>query len=157
MSIIGRIRVLVCVALFIALVGSIGSSPLNISAAVAGAGPEAAGDGDGTKKVKKRRGPPPWVHKEFLDVCRTCHKPDGRGGRSYGGYAANLHETELSKEGLVLIIEEGREENGMPAFKGILGKRTIDAVAQYIIDNFKGVPLDEAVRGHAGNPDYINE
>ena len=45
---------------------------------------------------------------------------------------------------------------GMPAFEGIIGERTMRAVAQYIEDHFKGVPLDAAVAGHAANPDLIN-
>ena len=155
MKICGFMRVLACLALVVVLFSRWDSGPLSIYWAEAGAGPDAAG-GEGEPKKKKKLQPRPLVHTEFLDICGTCHKPDGRGGRSYGGYAANLHETELELEGLVLIIKHGREDMGMPAFDGIIGERTMRAVAQYILDNFKGVPLDAAVAGHAGNPDLIN-
>lgn len=156
MKIFGFVWMLGCVALGAVLLSQWDNGPLAIQSVEAGAGPDAAG-GDGEAKPKKKKlKPRPIVHKEFLDICRTCHKPDGRGGRSYGGYAANLHETELELEGLVYIIKYGREDMGMPAFEGIIGERTMYAVAQYILDNFKGVPLDDAVAGHAGNPDLIN-
>jgi cytochrome c553 len=154
MNICGLIKVLACLAMVLVLFSRWDDGPLSIYSAEAGAGPEAGGGGQKTKKTALK--PRLLVHKEFLDICGTCHKPDGRGGRSYGGYAANLHETELEKDGLVLIITHGRVDMGMPAFDGIIGSRTIDAVARYIIDNFKGVPLDAAVAGHAGNPDLIN-
>ncbi|MBT05890.1 MAG: hypothetical protein CMM32_03115 [Rhodospirillaceae bacterium] len=149
------IKVLGCLALVIGLFSHWERGPLGIYPAEAGAGPDATG-AEAEPKKKKKLKPRPIVHKEFLDICRTCHKPDGRGGRSYGGYAANLHETELDLEGLVYIIKYGREDMGMPAFEGVIGERTMYAVAQFIIDNFKGVPLDDSVAGHAGNPDLIN-
>ena len=155
MSIRKIIKVLGCLALVLRLVSHWNNGPLGVYSAEAGAGPVAAG-GEAEPKKKKKLKVRPIVHKEFLDICRTCHKPDGRGGRSYGGYAANLHETELELEGLVYIIKYGREDMGMPAFEGVIKERTMYAVAQYILDNFKGVPLDDAVAGHAGNPDLIN-
>ena len=39
---------------------------------------------------KKRTGPPPIVYTEFPNQCARCHKPDGRGGPAYGGFAADL-------------------------------------------------------------------
>ena len=155
MSIRKIIKVLGCLALVLGLFSLWNNGPLGVYSAEAGAGPDAAG-GEAEPKKKKKLKVRPIVHKEFLDICRTCHKPDGRGGRSYGGYAANLHETELELEGLVYIIKYGREDMGMPAFEGVIKERTMYAVAQYILDNFKGVPLDDAVAGHAGNPDLIN-
>ena len=153
MKIIGLIRVLGCLALCFAFFGSLGDVPFSISGAEAGAGPDAvkaeAGPEAVKEKKKKRRGPPPLVHTEFYGLCATCHKPDGRGGRSYGGYAANLHETELELEGLIYFMKYGRPDKGMPSFDGIIGDRVMNAVANYIIDHFKGKPLAEGLEAHS--------
>ena len=132
-----------------------GTVPFSISGALAGAGPDAvkveaeAGPEAVKEEKKKRKGPPPLVHTEFYGLCSTCHKPDGRGGRSYGGYAANLHETELELEGLIYFMKYGRPEKGMPSFDGIIGERVMNAVANYIIDHFKGKPLAEGLEAHS--------
>ena len=154
---LGLIRVLGCLTLCFVLFSSVGAVPFSISGAAAGAGPDAvkadSGDEAGPevveKKKKKIKGPPPLVHTEFYGLCATCHKPDGRGGRSYGGYAANLHETELELEGLIYFMTYGRPDKGMPAFEGVIGKRVMNAIANYIIDNFKGKPLAEGMEEHS--------
>ena len=74
--------------------------------------------------------------------CARCHKHDGVGGPSYGGYAANLRETMLDHEELVMVITEGRRTLGMPEFKSRLSKREINALATYIEREFKGKPLE---------------
>ena len=155
MKIVGLIRVLGCLALCFAFFSSLGSVLFNISGAEAGAGPDAvkAEAETGPEVVKEERkkikGPPPLVHTEFYGLCATCHKSDGRGGRSYGGYAANLHKTELELEGLIYFMKYGRPEKGMPAFDGIIGERVMNAVANYIIDHFKGKPLAEGLEAHS--------
>ena len=68
--------------------------------------------------------------------CARCHKPTGIGGPSYGGYAANLRETMLDHEELVMVITEGRRTLGMPEFKSSLSKREISALATFIEDEF---------------------
>ncbi|MEM7190405.1 MAG: cytochrome c [Pseudomonadota bacterium] len=88
-------------------------------------------------------GPPPIVYKEFPNQCARCHKPDGRGGPAYGGFAADLRETGLDKEGLIYIITEGIRLNGMPEFKTTMSKREIDGIAQYIVDNIIGKYYDK--------------
>ena len=75
--------------------------------------------------------------------CARCHKPTGIGGPSYGGYAANLRETMLDHEELVMVITEGRRTLGMPEFKSSLSKREISALATFIEDEFNGKPLEE--------------
>lgn len=105
-----------------------------IAAALAGAQAQAA--------EKKRTGPPPKVYTEFPNQCARCHKPDGRGGPAYGGFAADLRATELDKEGLVYIISEGVRSRGMPEFKSTLTKREIDGIAQFIVDKFQGKYFD---------------
>ena len=153
MKIVGLIRVLGCLALCFAFFSALGAVPFSISGAEAGAGPDAVKAEAGPEAVKeekkKRKGPPPLVHTEFYGLCSTCHKPDGRGGRSYGGYAANLHETELELEGLIYFMTYGRPDKGMPAFEGVIGKRVMNAIANYIIDNFKGKPLAEGMEEHS--------
>ena len=153
MKIVGLIRVLGCLALCFAFFSSLGAVPFSISGAEAGAGPDAVKAEAGPEAVKeekkKRKGPPPLVHTEFYGLCATCHKPDGRGGRSYGGYAANLHETELELEGLIYFMTYGRPDKGMPAFEGVIGKRAMNAIANYILDNFKGKPLAEGMEEHS--------
>ena len=91
----------------------------------------------------RRSGPPPKVIHEFPNVCARCHKADGRGGPAYGGFAADLRVTLLTHEELVTIITDGRRDRGMPAFKGVIGKRQIDAIATFIEKNFKGQPIEE--------------
>ena len=151
MKIVGLIRVLGRLALCFVLFGSVGAVSFSISGAEAGAGPDAVKAEPEAVKEKKRKikGPPPLVHTEFYGLCATCHKPDGRGGRSYGGYAANLHETELELEGLIYFMTYGRPDKGMPAFEGVIGKRVMNAIANYIIDNFKGKPLAEGMEEHS--------
>jgi len=155
MKIVGLIRVLGRLALCFVLFGSVGAVSFSISGAEAGAGPDAVkAEAEAEpevveKKKKKIKGPPPLVHTEFYGLCATCHKPDGRGGRSYGGYAANLHETELELEGLIYFMTYGRPDKGMPAFEGVIGKRVMNAIANYIIDNFKGKPLAEGMEEHS--------
>ena len=155
MKILGLIRVLGCLTLCFVLFGSVGAVSFSISGAEAGAGPdavkaEAEVEPEAVKEKKKKiKGPPPLVHTEFYGLCATCHKPDGRGGRSYGGYAANLHETELELEGLIYFMTYGRPDKGMPAFEGVIGKRVMNAIANYILDNFKGKPLAEGMEEHS--------
>ena len=155
MKIVGLIRVLGRLALCFVLFGSVGAVSFSISGAEAGAGPDAvkaeaeAGPEAVKEEKKKIKGPPPLVHTEFYGLCATCHKPDGRGGRSYGGYAANLHETELELEGLIYFMKYGRPDKGMPSFDGIIGDRGMNAVANYIIDHFKGKPLAEGLEAHS--------
>ena len=155
MKIVGLIRVLGRLALCFVLFGSVGAVSFSISGAEAGAGPdavkaEAEAEPEAVKEKKRKiKGPPPLVHTEFYGLCSTCHKPDGRGGRSYGGYAANLHETELELEGLIYFMTYGRPDKGMPAFEGVIGKRVMNAIANYIIDNFRGKPLAEGMEEHS--------
>ena len=106
---------------------------------------------DGTQahaaEKKKRSGPPPIVYTEFPNQCARCHKPDGRGGPAYGGFAADLRASELDKDGFIYFITEGVRQRGMPEFKSTLSKREIDGIAQYIVDNIQGKYYDEN-----GNP-----
>ncbi len=81
------------------------------------------------------------ILRSFPVACAVCHKADGRGGPAYGGYAANLRETVLTHEELVAAITDGRQDRGMPTFKGVMTKRKIDAIATYIEGNFKGKPV----------------
>ena len=96
---------------------------------------------------KKRIGPPPIVYTEFPNQCARCHKPDGRGGPAYGGFAADLRASELDKDGFIYFITEGVRQRGMPEFKSTMGKRQIDGIAQYIVDKIQGKYFDEN-----GNP-----
>ena len=91
---------------------------------------------------KRRIGPPPKVYKAFPVVCTRCHKPDGRGGPAYGGFAADLRATGLDREGLIQVITEGVRARGMPEFKTVLTKREIEGLATYIDERVKGVYLD---------------
>lgn len=91
---------------------------------------------------KRRIGPPPKVYKTLPNVCARCHKPDGRGGPSYGGFAADLRATALDKDGLIRTITKGVRLRGMPEFKSVLSKREIEGLATYIDERIKGVYLD---------------
>lgn len=76
--------------------------------------------------------------KETFVKCQGCHKADGSGGTGYGGFAANLRDTKLDHNGLVDVITNGRQNRGMPPFKGVLSESDIDALATYIETEFKG-------------------
>lgn len=70
--------------------------------------------------------------------CARCHKSDGRGGPSYGGFAADLRATVLTHEEIVGVVTKGRRNKGMPTFKKVLSKREIELVATFIETEFKG-------------------
>ena len=94
------------------------------------------------EEKKKRIGPPPKVYNELPVICAKCHKPDGRGGPAYGGFAADLRATELDHAGLFQIISDGVRQKGMPEFKSVLTKREMEGIATYIEERIKGVYLD---------------
>ena len=78
--------------------------------------------------------------KRLYNRCVPCHKQDGSGGPSYGGYAANLRDTQLNHDEIVAVITNGRRDKGMPTFKPILSKREIETVARFIQTQFKPEP-----------------
>lgn len=78
--------------------------------------------------------------KRLYKRCVPCHKQDGSGGPSYGGYAANLRDTQLNHEEIVAVITHGRRNKGMPTFKPILSKGEIETVAKFIQTQFKPEP-----------------
>lgn len=78
--------------------------------------------------------------KRLYKRCVPCHKQDGSGGPSYGGYAANLRDTQLNHEEIVAVITNGRRDKGMPTFKPILSKGEIETVARFIQTQFKVEP-----------------
>lgn len=49
--------------------------------------------------------------------CVGCHNWTGTGGGGYGGSAANLRATELTREQIVETIRCGRPATGMPYFE----------------------------------------
>lgn len=81
--------------------------------------------------------------RKFPNACARCHKRDGRGGPSYGGYAADLRDTVLDHEDIVTVITDGRRNLGMPSFKGVLTTRKIDAIASFIEKRYIGRTADE--------------
>ena len=78
--------------------------------------------------------------KRLYNRCVPCHKQDGSGGPSYGGYAANLRDTQLNHEEIVAVITNGRRNKGMPTFKPVLSKGEIETVAKFIQTQFKAEP-----------------
>jgi mono/diheme cytochrome c family protein len=69
--------------------------------------------------------------------CVLCHKYDGRGGPSEGGYGADLRVTKLTFEELVEVITAGRAGKGMPPFKGIVDEENIETLAHFIQKDLK--------------------
>jgi mono/diheme cytochrome c family protein len=69
--------------------------------------------------------------------CVLCHKYDGRGGPSEGGYGADLRVTKLTYEELVEVITVGRAGKGMPPFKGIVDDENIETLAHFIQKDLK--------------------
>lgn len=97
-----------------------------------GAATAQASDADAAAELRKG--------KRLYKRCVPCHKQDGSGGPSYGGYAANLRDTQLNHEEIVAVITNGRRDKGMPTFKPILSKREIETVARFIQTQFKPEP-----------------
>lgn len=75
--------------------------------------------------------------RELFQACVLCHKYDGRGGPSEGGYGADLRVTQLTYEELIQVITDGRVSKGMPAFKGILDDSKIATLANFIKNDLK--------------------
>ena len=75
--------------------------------------------------------------RELFQNCVLCHKYDGRGGPSEGGYGADLRVTKLTHEELVEVITIGRAGKGMPPFKGMLDDEKIETLAYFIRKDLK--------------------
>ncbi|NIO38892.1 MAG: hypothetical protein GTO41_01050 [Burkholderiales bacterium] len=75
--------------------------------------------------------------KIFSEYCVLCHKYDGRGGHSEGGWGADLRQTPLTREQLIVIIAYGRQAKGMPPFKDLLEEEKIETLADFILDDLR--------------------
>jgi mono/diheme cytochrome c family protein len=73
----------------------------------------------------------------FSTNCVLCHKYDGRGGPSEGGYGADLRVTTLTREEVLQVITNGRLNKGMPPFKGILDSDMIETLATFVKEDLK--------------------
>ena len=111
-----------------ALLGLLGGVCLTF----AGAAWSQTSDADAAAELRKG--------KRLYKRCVPCHKQDGSGGPSYGGYAANLRDTLLNHEEIVAVITDGRRKKGMPTFKPIMSAREIETVARFIQTQFKPAP-----------------
>lgn len=75
--------------------------------------------------------------RELFQSCVLCHKYDGRGGPSEGGYGADLRVTSLTREQLIFIITYGRQPKGMPPFKDLLDASKIETLADFILNDLR--------------------
>jgi len=75
--------------------------------------------------------------RQLFQSCVLCHKYDGRGGPSEGGYGADLRVTTLTYEQLIHVITYGREARGMPPFKDLLEESKIETLAKFIMEDLK--------------------
>jgi mono/diheme cytochrome c family protein len=75
--------------------------------------------------------------RDLFQNCVLCHKYDGRGGPSEGGYAADLRVTKLTREEVVGVITNGRPAKGMPPFAGMLDEYKINTLATFIKEELK--------------------
>ena len=75
--------------------------------------------------------------RELFQNCVLCHKYDGRGGPSEGGYGADLRVTKLTREELIQVITDGRMAKGMPPFKGMLDEEKIETLVTFIKEELK--------------------
>jgi mono/diheme cytochrome c family protein len=73
----------------------------------------------------------------FTTNCVLCHKYDGRGGPSEGGYGADLRVTKLTHEEIIEVVTNGRAGKGMPPFKGIVDDDNIETLAYFIKKDLK--------------------
>ena len=65
----------------------------------------------------------------YASLCQLCHGADGK--RGFGG-ATNLTTSALSMEETILVIAKGR--NTMQAYEKQLDRKSIEAVAAYIME-----------------------
>lgn len=75
--------------------------------------------------------------RDLFQNCVLCHKYDGRGGPSEGGYGADLRVTKLTREEVIQVITNGRLAKGMPPFKGILDEEKIETLATFVKEELK--------------------
>jgi mono/diheme cytochrome c family protein len=75
--------------------------------------------------------------RQLFQSCVLCHKYDGRGGPSEGGYGADLRVTTLTRDQLIHVITYGREAKGMPPFKDLLSESKIETITDFILDDLK--------------------
>jgi mono/diheme cytochrome c family protein len=75
--------------------------------------------------------------RDLFQSCVLCHKYDGRGGPSEGGYGADLRVTSLTREQLIFIITYGRQPKGMPPFKDLLDSSKIETLADFILNDLR--------------------
>ncbi len=75
--------------------------------------------------------------RELFQSCVLCHKYDGRGGPSEGGYGADLRKTTLTREQVIFIITYGRQDKGMPPFKDLLDSSKIETLADFILKDLR--------------------
>lgn len=73
----------------------------------------------------------------FSTNCVLCHKYDGRGGPSEGGYGADLRVTKLTEAEVLYTITNGRLDKGMPPFKGIIDEELIETLARFVKNDLK--------------------
>jgi mono/diheme cytochrome c family protein len=75
--------------------------------------------------------------RQLFQSCVLCHKYDGRGGPSEGGYGADLRVTTLTRAQLIHVITYGRQAKGMPPFKDLLEESKIETLTTFILDDLK--------------------
>lgn len=75
--------------------------------------------------------------RQLFQSCVLCHKYDGRGGPSEGGYGADLRVTTLTRDQVIHVITYGREAKGMPPFKDLLEDFKIETLADFILVDLK--------------------
>jgi len=106
-----------------------------LSATMPGLSPLAqAQEGDGRPKIKIPRASGRNI---FSEYCVLCHKYDGRGGPSEGGYGADLRKTTLTREQIIVTIAYGRQARGMPPFKDLLEPEKIETLADFILTDLR--------------------
>ena len=75
--------------------------------------------------------------RELFQNCVLCHRYDGRGGPSEGGYGADLRVTKLTRQEVIDVITNGRMAKGMPPFKGMLDEEKIETLATFVKEELK--------------------
>ena len=75
--------------------------------------------------------------RQLFQSCVLCHKYDGRGGPSEGGYGADLRVTTLTHAQVAHVITYGRQAKGMPPFKDLLSESKIETLTTFILEDLK--------------------
>lgn len=70
--------------------------------------------------------------RQFMTNCARCHGDDGVGGIMAPDLRKSVASDTVNQTSFHSTVSEGRVAKGMPAFKGVLHAKQIDAIYAYL-------------------------